>query len=102
MMGGVVAKVKNLHLLEQCGRTLGLAFQIQDDILDVESTQAKMGKSLSDIDHQKASYVRLIGLADAKQTCRTLFEQAHLLCDAFGVDAQPLHALIETIAHRSA
>lgn len=101
MMGGVVSGVTNLHQLEQCGRALGLAFQIQDDLLDVESTQEAMGKSLSDASHEKASYVRIMGLSDAKEACRATFEKARTLCAALGTDAEPLHTLIDTIEQRN-
>ena len=101
MMGGVVAGVADLAQFEQCGRTLGLAFQIQDDILDVESTQAQMGKSLSDHVNEKASYVRIVGLEAAKRRCASLFEQVYALCDTLSVDAQPLRELIRTIQYRT-
>ncbi len=101
MMGGVVSGVTDLHQLEGCGRALGLAFQIQDDLLDVESTQEAMGKSLSDASHEKASYVRIMGLSDAKEACRATFEKARTLCAALSVDAEPLHTLIDTIEQRN-
>lgn len=66
--------------LRRYADALGLAFQIADDILDVEGDAAKVGKAVrKDADAGKATFVSLLGLDAAKDRARTLMEQA---CDA--------------------
>jgi farnesyl diphosphate synthase len=73
------------------GDALGLAFQIADDILDVEGDVAKVGKALrKDAGAGKATFVSLLGLEAAKTRARDLVTQA---CDAlsgYGTDAETL------------
>ncbi|TVP94121.1 MAG: polyprenyl synthetase family protein [Acholeplasmatales bacterium] len=102
MMAGAIAGLEDLSQLEQCGRALGLAFQIQDDLLDAQSTPEHMGKSLSDAAHDKASYVRMLGLEASKRACGRLFASAKAACAKLGVDAEALSALITTIEQRTA
>ena len=65
MMTGAVlagASEKELEILEQAAENIGLAFQIQDDILDVTSTQEELGKPIhSDEKNNKVTYVSLVG-----------------------------------------
>ena len=65
MMTGAVlagASEKELEVVEQAAENIGLAFQIQDDILDVTSTQEELGKPIhSDEKNNKVTYVSLVG-----------------------------------------
>ncbi|WP_293573558.1 polyprenyl synthetase family protein [Phaeobacter sp.] len=66
--------------LRRYAEALGLAFQIADDILDVEGDAAKVGKAVrKDADAGKATFVSLLGLETAKERAQMLMEQA---CDA--------------------
>lgn len=65
------------------GETLGVAFQIQDDVLDYTSTAEEMGKSVSDKDNNKNTFYTLYG----EQKCRTLTDQ---LYDSVLTDLQSL------------
>ncbi|OBR63031.1 polyprenyl synthetase [Paenibacillus oryzae] len=79
MAGGRVggATERQLELLGRYGRTLGLAFQIQDDILDLVGDEAKLGKPVnSDIEGQKVTYPFLIGLEESKRLASKLTEEA--------------------------
>lgn len=77
--------------LRQYARALGLAFQIADDILDVEGDAEKAGKRLQkDASAGKATFVSLLGLDAAKSRARDLVEQA---CDALA----PYGARAETL-----
>lgn len=61
------------------GTMMGLAFQIQDDILDVTKSSAELGKSASDLDNNKTTYVSLLGLnqaQDAMMKCYRLTRNA--------------------------
>lgn len=75
LIGAVLAgATKNeQHLVEQAARDLGLAFQIQDDILDVTSTQEMLGKPTgSDEKNNKTTYVTLEGLEKARADVEAL------------------------------
>ena len=77
--------------LGQYARALGLAFQIADDILDIEGDSAMVGKAVGkDAGAGKATFVSLLGLDSAKARARTLVDRA---CDAlsgYGADADTL------------
>jgi farnesyl diphosphate synthase len=74
-MGGICANLDapQLALLDQYASALGLAFQVVDDILDVEADTATLGKTAGkDADNDKPTYVSLMGLAGAKDLAETL------------------------------
>lgn len=71
--------------LENYAQAVGLAFQIEDDILDVESSYAQLGKPIgSDERNQKATYVSLYGLAQAKEKIKELTSCAKESISSFG------------------
>ncbi|MFP6745406.1 MAG: farnesyl diphosphate synthase [Alphaproteobacteria bacterium] len=70
------------------GRDLGLAFQIADDLLDVESTEAELGKAVGkDADHGKATFIDLLGIDGARDYSRQLVDSAIGRLDYFGEGA---------------
>ena len=77
--------------LSHYARALGLAFQIADDILDVEGDPAKAGKRLNK-DHEagKATFVSLLGLDGAKSRAKELVEDAEAALSPYGDKAQTL------------
>ena len=85
MIGAVLAgaTVEEIKEVETMASEVGLAFQIQDDILDVTSTQEELGKPvLSDEKNEKTTYVTLEGLEKAKLFCDQItgfFFLLHLL-----------------------
>ena len=63
--------------LEAFGRNLGLAFQIADDILDIEGDEKLLGKHIgSDIENDKATYPHILGMERSKEISRDLIAQA--------------------------
>ena len=77
--------------LSTYAKAVGLAFQIADDILDVEGDEAKTGKRLNkDADAGKATFVSLLGLDGAKQRARALVDQAEEAIWCYGNKAQNL------------
>ncbi|MCG9757830.1 MULTISPECIES: (2E,6E)-farnesyl diphosphate synthase [Pseudoalteromonas] len=59
------------------GRAIGLAFQVRDDILDVEGDTSVLGKPQgSDLEHNKSTYPALLGLAQAKEKAEQLIDEA--------------------------
>ncbi|UWQ79198.1 polyprenyl synthetase family protein [Leisingera sp. S132] len=87
--------------LRQYARTLGLAFQIADDILDVEGDAAKVGKAVrKDADAGKATFVSLLGLAEAKARAQALCEDACAALAPYGEDAATLKAAARFVIAR--
>ena len=78
----IANKEEYLNLFEQVGKKLGIAFQIQDDILDVTADVKQLGKSTSDKDNNKSTYVSLLSLNKAKELVTTLLTEINdLLSD---------------------
>lgn len=77
--------------LWQYATALGLAFQIADDILDVEGDAQKVGKALrKDADAGKATFVSLLGLEPAKQRARDLVDEACAALSPYGEAGETL------------
>ncbi|MBO4217893.1 MAG: polyprenyl synthetase family protein [Erysipelotrichaceae bacterium] len=66
-------------MFTRIGRDIGIAFQIQDDILDVTSTAEQLGKSTSDLENEKVTYVSLLGLEEARSRVSELFDDVYSL-----------------------
>ncbi len=80
---------------------LGLAFQIADDILDVEGDAAKAGKRLGkDVDAGKATFVSLLGLDGAKARAAELVDQAQAALAPFGPKADTLRQAAQFVIAR--
>lgn len=87
--------------VEQAAREIGLAFQIQDDILDVTSTTEELGKPVgSDEKNQKSTYVGLEGLEKAGEDVRRLSESALERLKSLPVKNEFLYELIEELINR--
>lgn len=105
IMGAIAtnqASAEQLEVLKNYSRAIGLAFQIQDDILDVESSTEQLGKNQgSDSDNNKATYTSILGIEEAKSEAERLYQQSLESLSAFGDRAQSLRALAQFIVHRS-
>jgi len=102
MIGGILAGADETQIkgLEQAAYDLGIAFQIQDDILDVTSTFEALGKPIgSDVKNNKQTYVSIYGLTQAKEEVKRLSEEAiallNLEADSF------LPHLFESLIYRN-
>ena len=99
-VGPVMAKKDN-NSLRQYARLLGLAFQVQDDILDVEGGVGKVGKKLrKDKVAGKATFVTLLGLEGAKEQARQLIDQAINELEALPVSSNNLKAAAQFVISR--
>ncbi len=99
MLGG--ACEDSLAALTRYGDAIGLAFQIADDILDVEGTTEELGKDAgSDQARGKATYPALVGLEASKRRAQELVEMALDALSVFDERAEPLRAIASYIVKR--
>ncbi len=90
-----------LTQLEQYAQAIGLAFQIQDDVLDVVSNSATLGKPQgSDAEQHKTTYVDLLGLAAAQHQAQQLCQQAIDALSGFDERADRLRHLAQLVSTR--
>ena len=95
------AEEEDLNALSEYGRKTGLAFQIADDILDIESCREILGKDTgSDEGSKKATYPSLIGLEESREETRRLVEDALSDINRFNEKAKPLRMIARFIAER--
>ena len=84
------------------GDAIGLAFQIQDDILDVTMDTEQLGKpSKSDEKHGKSTFPALLGLQASRERAQALCRQARAALAGYGDAAGPLQQLADYIVQRS-
>jgi len=93
---------REVDALGDYGRHIGLAFQMADDILNIEGKPESLGKPVgSDQAHQKATGPSLIGLERAKARARHLMERALEQLKIFGIRGDPLAALARYVVERN-
>ena len=96
------ASAEEIAALTVYSRKIGVAFQIADDILDVEGDQQLVGKTLNkDAEQGKLTFVGLYGLEKAKQMSRELITEAKQALHPFGAKAETLKQLADFIISRS-
>lgn len=89
------------HRLDRYARCIGLAFQIRDDILDIESDTTTLGKTQGgDIARDKPTYPSLLGMAEAKQHEDNLYQEALDCLTPLGVRADSLREIAAYIVKR--
>jgi geranylgeranyl diphosphate synthase, type II len=95
------ASEAQLAAISRAGAALGLAFQIVDDILDVEGSTIELGKTAGkDQAQRKATYPELFGLEASRLKARTLIEEAKTALASLGSRAEPISALADFIFER--
>ncbi len=91
-----------LGMLDRYAKRIGLAFQVQDDVLDEEADSATLGKTAGkDRAQNKPTFPALLGLADAKDRARELADEAIRAIEPLGERAEPLRWLAEYIISRN-
>ncbi len=110
MIGAILAGASETEIgqMEKCAYNIGMAFQIQDDVLDVIGDSKELGKPVgSDAENEKQTYVTLHGLeksmADVAELSKEAVEILHTVCgeNAGSVQAAFLEQLIIQLIHRN-
>lgn len=103
MIGAVLAGAtqEQVRTVEKIASDVGIAFQIQDDILDVTSTQEELGKPIhSDEKNEKSTYVTIKGLDEAAKDVERISEEAVELLQSLNLENPYLTWLIQELVHR--
>lgn len=104
MMAGAIlggASAEEVVVVEKAASGIGLAFQIQDDILDVTSTAEELGKPIhSDEKNHKTTYVTLMGIEKASQQVAELSEEAVKLLEGLNKKNEFLFTLVKELVGR--
>ena len=105
LMGAITAggaSQAQLSALRDFAHAIGLAFQVQDDILDVESSTEQLGKQQgSDAANNKSTYTSLLGLEQARNQAASLYQQSIDSLEVFADRAEPLRQLASFIVNRA-
>lgn len=95
------ASENQIKAAEKYCENIGLAFQIVDDMLDVTSDEATLGKPIgSDSENGKSTFVSLLGLDESARYARELTEQAKAALDIFGGEGEFLSVLADKLSER--
>ena len=93
---------KDKEALKKYARLIGLAYQVQDDIIDITSTEEQLGKPKgSDLAANKSTYPALLGLQGAQQKAENLFQQALQALTGLPYNTQSLAEFATFIVKRS-
>jgi geranylgeranyl diphosphate synthase type II len=104
-MGGIIARAdeEKIKSLTGYGRCIGLAFQISDDIIDVESPSEVTGKDSGvDAAKGKVTYPAFFGIPESRERCLALIKQAKKNLSVFAPRAGILEEIADLIGNRSA
>ena len=103
MIGAILAGAsqKEIDAIEKCAYNIGIAFQIQDDILDVVGDSEELGKMVgSDAQNHKQTYVTLNGLESSKEAVQTLTKEAVEILNSIEGEHAFLEVLVLQLIHR--
>lgn len=96
------AEPEKIKAIDHYAQSIGLAFQVVDDILDSEADTATLGKTAGkDAESNKPTYVTILGLSRAKSLAKELYDTAIGHVSSYGSDAQRLVQLADFITYRS-
>jgi geranylgeranyl diphosphate synthase, type II len=95
------ATTQQIESLTTYGEAIGLAFQIADDILDIEGSTEQLGKPQgSDTDSNKSTYPALIGMEESKRLATQVIDDAITALEGFDEKADPLRKIAKFIISR--
>ncbi len=104
MVGAILggADRKQVDLMERAGSNVGIAFQIQDDILDIVGNQEELGKPIgSDEKNNKTTYVSLYGMKEARNKVKQMSDEASAILSELGFGDSFLDGLFEYLIYRN-
>ena len=104
MVGAILggASKKQVDMMERAGSNVGIAFQIQDDILDIIGNQEILGKPVgSDEKNNKTTYVSLYGMEKAKEKVKQLSDEASDILKELGFSESFLDRLFDYLIYRN-
>ena len=100
-IASLIANVKDLQIWTQIGFDLGLAFQIQDDVLDVIGNQELLGKKVgSDEASHKSTYVTLLGIEKSQEMVNDLFDNCYNNVRNLNINSDIVCNLFDSILKR--
>lgn len=100
-LGGILSESIDLDVLEEIGYKIGLAFQIQDDILDVTADEVTLGKPVgSDESNHKSTYVTLLGIDKSQEVVNDLFNEAIGFVNTLNINHQLIIDIINKLWKR--
>ncbi|WP_346889210.1 polyprenyl synthetase family protein [Clostridium sp. UBA1056] len=102
MAGAIVgeASEKDIEILKSFGEKLGLAFQIKDDILDVEGDFKLLGKTQSDGENNKTNFITMYGIHKCKEFCNNLTQECYNLLSNIERDTKEIEYVTKFLLER--
>lgn len=101
VMGAMIAAPKDMNIWSKIGLTLGLIFQIQDDVLEATTSVENMQKSKSDEVLNKATFVSQSSIEASRDLIASLIEEVDTLLSSLRLKNHAIITMIEAIKHRT-
>lgn len=100
--GAILAeRFSDLETWRNIGELIGISFQIQDDVLDVISTNEELGKNVgSDAEKDKSTYVSIMGIDEASKKAELLFQDAKSMLATLNIHKEPIEDYLTKLIHR--
>ncbi len=93
--------LNDIEILDSYSHNIGLAYQIQDDVLEISSTEEVLGKRQnSDLEKEKPTYPAILGLDESIRAYKDLYKEAIEDISCLSVNAEPLRKLTEKLMKR--
>lgn len=103
LMASIICDENDYVHWQKIGQTMGQAFQIQDDILDVIGDEEKLGKQVGvDEHHHKSTYVSILGLEKAKEAVEQCYQEALAAIYQLTINHGLMIGILESLVHRDA
>ena len=100
-MGALIANKNDAAIWQEIGYKIGLAFQIQDDVLDVIGNSEILGKNVgSDIENHKSTYVSLMGIEKSQEIIEQYFNEVDELINKLKINHEVILEIIKKIKRR--
>jgi len=102
LAGAKIGRANNdeIEVLVQFGEKLGLAFQVKDDILDVEGNPEMLGKTQSDMDNNKTNFITMYGIEKCKDLCNKLTNECYELLNSLNKNTIELEGITKFLLER--